>query len=93
MALEITSFGAASSLYRGLKTSRAKRDVAEYFGLDDKSFLPGYTRLYTSETFVHIIPDFGIEHSESHLKSQESPKESLLILQELRIISHTTYLV
>ena len=38
MALEITSFGAASSLYRGLKPSRAKREVAEYFGLDDKSF-------------------------------------------------------
>jgi abortive infection bacteriophage resistance protein len=38
MALEITSFGTISHLYSELKPSRAKREVAEYFGLDDKSF-------------------------------------------------------
>ncbi|MDR0863823.1 MAG: Abi family protein [Candidatus Symbiothrix sp.] len=37
--LEITSFGALSRLYENLKSGKAKRDIANAFGLPDKVFM------------------------------------------------------
>jgi len=39
MMLEITSFGTMSFLYSNLKGGRTKRAVANYFGLNDKTFV------------------------------------------------------
>ncbi len=36
--LEITSFGSLSMLYKNLSGTRDRRDIAHYFGLDDKTF-------------------------------------------------------
>ncbi len=38
MIFEVASFGILSSIYENLKHVRAKRDIAQYFGLDDRSF-------------------------------------------------------
>lgn len=38
MMLEITSFGSLSIMYENLKPGRTKRDIANYFGLDDGTF-------------------------------------------------------
>lgn len=38
MMLEITSFGSLSHLYSNLKPGRDKRAIANYFGLDDRTF-------------------------------------------------------
>lgn len=38
MLLEITSIGGLSHLYKNLKHRRAKRDIANYFGLDSTTF-------------------------------------------------------
>lgn len=38
MILEISSFGNLSSLYKNLKPSLAKREIAAHFGLDDTTF-------------------------------------------------------
>jgi abortive infection bacteriophage resistance protein len=38
MTLEITSFGSLSVLFSALKPCRAKRNIANYFGLDEKTF-------------------------------------------------------
>lgn len=38
MLLEIASFGSISSLYGNLKSSRAKRNIAKHFGLNDVTF-------------------------------------------------------
>jgi abortive infection bacteriophage resistance protein len=45
MTLEITSFGTLSLLYKNLKPSRQKREIANYFGLPDSVF----------ETWIHSI--------------------------------------
>lgn len=45
MTMEITSFGALSMLYKNLKPSREKREIAHYFGLADTVF----------ETWIHSI--------------------------------------
>lgn len=37
-AFEIISFGSISRLFENLNSGRSKRDVASYFGLDDKTF-------------------------------------------------------
>lgn len=38
MIFEITSFGVLSNIYENLKPGKAKREVAQYFGLDEKTF-------------------------------------------------------
>lgn len=38
MILEISSFGNLSNLYSNLKPGQSKRDIANYFGLDDSTF-------------------------------------------------------
>ena len=38
MLLELTSFGTLSSLFSNLKPSRTKRNIANHFGLDEKTF-------------------------------------------------------
>ena len=38
MMMEITSFGTLSMLYKNLKPGRDKRQIAHYFGLNDKTF-------------------------------------------------------
>jgi len=38
MMLELTSFGTLSQIYRNLKHPRDKRNIANYFGLDDTTF-------------------------------------------------------
>jgi abortive infection bacteriophage resistance protein len=38
MMLEVSSFGNLSSLYSALKPSRSKRDIANFFGLNDDTF-------------------------------------------------------
>lgn len=38
MIMEVTSFGTLSMLYKNLTPSKEKRDVAHYFGLDDRTF-------------------------------------------------------
>ena len=38
MMMEITSFGTLSRLYKNLKPGHAKRTIAHYFGIDDKTF-------------------------------------------------------
>lgn len=38
MLLEITSFGTLSFLYSNLKPGRTKREIANYFGLNDRTF-------------------------------------------------------
>ena len=38
MILEISSFGTLSNLFQNLKTSREKREIAQYFGLDEVTF-------------------------------------------------------
>jgi len=38
MMLELTSFGVLSKLYKNLTDRRARRRIAHYFGLDDKTF-------------------------------------------------------
>jgi abortive infection bacteriophage resistance protein len=38
MLLELTSFGTLSSLFSNLKPTRTKRDIANYFGLDENTF-------------------------------------------------------
>jgi len=38
MMLEITSFGTLSMLYQQLKPGQGKRKIANYFGLDDRTF-------------------------------------------------------
>lgn len=38
MILEITSFGSLSIMYENLKPGRTKREIANYFGLDDGTF-------------------------------------------------------
>ncbi len=38
MLLEISSFGNLSSLFSNLKPGRSKREIANYFGLDDTTF-------------------------------------------------------
>lgn len=38
MIFEITSFGTLSNIYENLRPTRAKRDIAQYFGLDDRTF-------------------------------------------------------
>lgn len=45
MTLEITSFGTLSLLYKNLKPSKEKREIAHYFGLPDSVF----------ETWIHSI--------------------------------------
>lgn len=45
MTLEITSFGTLSLLYKNLKPSKQKREIANYFGLPDGVF----------ETWIHSI--------------------------------------
>jgi abortive infection bacteriophage resistance protein len=45
MMLEITSFGSLSKLYKNLNTTRDKRDIAGYFGLDTS----------TLESWLHSI--------------------------------------
>lgn len=45
MTLEITSFGTLSILYKNLKPTHQKREIAHYFGLSDKVF----------ETWIHSI--------------------------------------
>lgn len=39
MLLELTSFGTLSSLYSNLKPTRTKRDIANYFGLNESTFV------------------------------------------------------
>lgn len=53
-AFEIISFGSISKLYSILKPGRSKRDISEYFGLDDKTFgswLHGF--VYVRNTCAH----------------------------------------
>ena len=38
MLLELTSFGTLSSLFSNLKPTRTKRNIANYFGLDENTF-------------------------------------------------------
>lgn len=38
MTLEVTSFGSLSVLFSALNPGRAKRDIANYFGLNEKTF-------------------------------------------------------
>ena len=38
MLLELTSFGTLSSLFSNLKPTRTKRDIANYFGLNENTF-------------------------------------------------------
>ncbi len=38
MIFEIASFGTLSNIYENLKPTRSKRDIAQYFGLDDRTF-------------------------------------------------------
>ena len=38
MLLELTSFGTLSALYSNLRPTRTKRDIANYFGLDENTF-------------------------------------------------------
>jgi abortive infection bacteriophage resistance protein len=38
MTLELTSFGSLSMLYQNLKRSHDRRNIAHYFGLDDRTF-------------------------------------------------------
>jgi abortive infection bacteriophage resistance protein len=38
MLLEVSSFGGLSHLYKNLKPVRSKRDIANYFGLDSRTF-------------------------------------------------------
>jgi len=45
MTLEITSFGTLSLLYKNLKPSHQKREIAHYFGLPDSVF----------ETWIHSL--------------------------------------
>lgn len=45
MTLEITSFGTLSILYKNLRPTHQKREIAHYFGLPDKVF----------ETWIHSI--------------------------------------
>ena len=45
MILEISSLGNLSSLYKNLKPIREKRDIANYYGLDDSTF----------ESWLHTI--------------------------------------
>jgi abortive infection bacteriophage resistance protein len=37
MVLEITSFGTLSKLYKNLKSSKEKQEIANFFGLLDKA--------------------------------------------------------
>lgn len=45
MLLEVSSFGGLSHLYKNLKPVRSKRDIANYFGLDSRTF----------ESWLHTI--------------------------------------
>lgn len=38
MTMEVTSFGSLSMLYKWYKAGRARRNVANYYGLSDKAF-------------------------------------------------------
>lgn len=38
MILEVSSFGVLSNLYQNLKPSKTKREIANYYGLDDSTF-------------------------------------------------------
>ena len=38
MVFEIASFGVLSNLYDNLRPGQAKREIAQYFGLDDRTF-------------------------------------------------------
>jgi abortive infection bacteriophage resistance protein len=45
MILEISSLGNLSSIYKNLKPNRDKRDIANYYGLDDSTF----------ESWIHTL--------------------------------------
>lgn len=54
MMLEITSFGSLSSLYSNLKPGRTKREIAHYFGLDDRTFASWlHTFVYVRNICAH----------------------------------------
>lgn len=54
MLLEITSFGSLSMIYENLRPGRTKRNIAEYFGLDKKSFTSWlHTLVYIRNVCAH----------------------------------------
>lgn len=54
MMLEVTSFGSLSIMYKNLKSGRTKREVANYFGLDDGTFSSWlHTLVYLRNVCAH----------------------------------------
>jgi len=96
MVLEIMSFGALSRLYRNLKSSKEKQEIANFFGLLDKAFESWlYSLVYVRNVCAHharlwnrqmrIIPAHLETHKNQWLDNENVPNNRIYFILSMII--------
>lgn len=96
MVLEIMSFGALSRLYRNLKSSKEKQEIANFFGLLDKAFESWlYSLVYIRNVCAHharlwnrqmrIIPAHLETHKNQWLNNKNVPNNRIYFILSMII--------
>ncbi|MDR2579938.1 MAG: Abi family protein [Fibromonadaceae bacterium] len=91
MLLEITSFGTLSKLYKNLKSSKEKQEIASFFGLLDKAFESWlYSLVYVRNICAHyarlwnrkmrIIPVHPETHKNQWLDNKQIPNNRMYFI-------------
>ncbi|MCL2284396.1 MAG: Abi family protein [Fibromonadales bacterium] len=96
MLLEITSFGTLSKLYKNLKSSKEKQEIASFFGLFDKAFESWlYSLVYVRNVCAHyarlwnrkmrIIPVHPGTHKNQWLNNRQIPNNRMYFILSMLI--------
>jgi len=96
MLLEITSFGTLSKLYKNLKSSKEKQEIASFFGLFDKAFESWlYSLVYVRNVCAHyarlwnrkmrIIPVHPSTHKNQWLNNRQIPNNRIYFILSMLI--------